>query len=425
MDYFNYRDGRLWAENVDIAAHIASWGTPCYVYSRATLERHWRAFDAALSSLPHLVCYAVKANSNLAVLNVLARLGSGFDIVSVGELERVLAAGGDARKVVFSGVGKRRDEIARALEVGIRCFNVESTAELALINEIAAAHGVHAPVSLRVNPDVDAKTHPYISTGLKENKFGISIDQALTTYQRAADASHIAVQGIDCHIGSQLTEITPFVDALDRVLALVDQLRERGIRLRHVDMGGGLGIRYRDEQPPEPAEQAAALVQRLGGGDLEILLEPGRAIAGNAGILLTQVLYLKHNQDKNFAVVDAAMNDLMRPALYSAWQEIIPLYQAETQRGKQYDRRETYDIVGPVCETGDFLGKDRELALEQGDILAVRSSGAYGFTMSSNYNTRPRAAEIMVDGEAATIVRQRETIQQVMQGERILSDPID
>ena len=422
MDYFNYRDGRLWAEDVDIAAHIEQWGTPCYVYSRATLERHWRAFDNALSSLPHLVCYAVKANSNLAVLNVLARLGSGFDIVSVGELERVLAAGGEVEKVVFSGVGKRRDEIERALEVGIRCFNVESFAELELIDQVARAHGAVAPVSLRVNPDVDAKTHPYISTGLKENKFGISIDDAIIAYQRAAEADHIDVHGIDCHIGSQLTELTPFVDALERVLALVDRLAEQGIVLKHLDMGGGLGIRYRDEEPPQPAEHAAALVEHLQGCDLEILLEPGRAIAGNAGILLTEVLFLKHHEHKNFAVVDAAMNDLMRPSLYSAWQEIIPLKQRQDESSQTVGSVNTYDVVGPVCETGDFLGKDRELALEQGDILAVRSSGAYGFSMSSNYNTRPRAAEIMVDGDVAAVVRERETLQQLMQGEYLMPE---
>ncbi len=420
MDYFNYRDGRLWAEDVDIAAHVRQWGTPCYVYSRATLERHWRAFDDALSSLPHLVCYAVKANSNLAVLNILARLGSGFDIVSIGELERVLAAGGDAAKVVFSGVGKRRDEIERGLEAGIRCFNVESVAELELIDQVARAQGANAPVSLRVNPDVDAKTHPYISTGLKENKFGISIDDAVVAYQRAAEAEHIDVQGIDCHIGSQLTEIAPFVDALERVLALLDRLADKGIRLRHLDMGGGLGIRYREEEPPQPAEHAAALARHLQGRDLEILIEPGRAIAGNAGILLTEVLFLKHHEHKNFAVVDAAMNDLMRPSLYSAWQEIIPLQQREDESSQTIGSVKTYDVVGPVCETGDFLGKDRELALAQGDILAVRSSGAYGFSMSSNYNSRPRAAEIMVDGDSATVVRERETLTQLMQGEHIL-----
>ena len=422
MDYFNYRDGRLWAEDVDLAAHVRQWGTPCYVYSRATLERHWRAFDDALSSLPHLVCYAVKANSNLAVLNILARLGSGFDIVSVGELERVLAAGGEASKIVFSGVGKRRDEIERALAAGIRCFNVESSAELELINQVAAAHGSSAPVSLRVNPDVDARTHPYISTGLKENKFGISIDDAVIAYQRAAEAEHIDIHGIDCHIGSQLTEIAPFVDALERVLALLDRLADKGIRLRHLDMGGGLGIRYRDEEPPQPAEHAAALVEHLQGRDIEILIEPGRAIAGNAGILLTEVLFLKHHEHKNFAVVDAAMNDLMRPSLYSAWQEIIPVKQREDESSQAASEIKTYDVVGPVCETGDFLGKDRELALEQGDILAVRSAGAYGFSMSSNYNTRPRVAEIMVDGDTASIVRERETLAQLMQGEHILPE---
>lgn len=425
MDYFNYREGRLWAEDVDISEHIAEWGTPCYVYSRATLERHWKAFDQALSALPHLVCYAVKANSSLAVLNLLARLGSGFDIVSVGELERVLAAGGEAGKVVFSGVGKRRDEIERALQVGIRCFNVESLAELELIEQVAADMGKVAPVSLRVNPDVDAKTHPYISTGLKENKFGVSMEDAVAAYQRAAESSHLEVHGIDCHIGSQLTEIAPFVDALDRVLALIDKLDGLGIKLKHLDMGGGLGIRYRDEEPPEPAEHAAALVERLRERELEILIEPGRAIAGNAGILITQVLYLKHNEDKNFAIVDAAMNDLMRPALYQAWQEILPLKQPEDRSSAKVDSLDdsvkTYDVVGPVCETGDFLGKNRDLVIEQGDYLVVRSAGAYGFSMSSNYNTRPRAAEVMVDGEKAEIVRKRETIEQLFQNEVILS----
>ncbi len=420
MDYFNYRDGRLWAEEVDIAAHVKDWGTPCYLYSRATLERHWKAFDDALAAHPHLVCYAVKANSTLAVLNVLAQLGSGFDIVSVGELERVLAAGGEADKIVFSGVGKRRDEIERALEVGIRCFNVESLPELELIEAIAQAHGVKAPVSVRVNPDVDANTHPYISTGLKENKFGVSIEEARVAYQRAAASSHIEVHGIDCHIGSQLTEIAPFVDALDRVLVLIDQLSESGITLKHLDMGGGLGIRYRDEEPPQPAQHAAALVKKLKGRELEILIEPGRAIAGNAGILLTEVLYLKHSEHRNFAVVDAAMNDLMRPSLYSAWQEIIPVQQRQDESSTNLGSVQTYDVVGPVCETGDFLGKDRELALNPGDILAVRSAGAYGFSMSSNYNTRPRAAEIMVDGATAVVVRERETLEHLMQGESTL-----
>ncbi len=414
MDHFEYKNGRLWAEDIDIAEHIGDWGTPCYVYSSATLERHWKAYDEALAGLPHLVCYAVKANSNLAVLNVLARLGSGFDIVSVGELERVLRAGGEAGKVVFSGVGKRRDEIARALEAGIRCFNVESAPELELIAEIASQKALRAPVSLRVNPDVDANTHPYISTGLKENKFGIDINEVFEVYQRAASLASLEVVGIDCHIGSQLTEVAPFVDALDRVLTLVDRLAEAGIHLHHIDLGGGLGIHYKDEQPPQPAELAAAIGERLRDRELEVLIEPGRSIAGNAGILLTEVLYLKHGEHKHFAIVDAAMNDLMRPALYQAWQDIIPL--VKTDRG---DKR-PYDVVGPVCETGDFLGKNRELDLAQGDILAVRSAGAYGFSMSSNYNSRPRAAEIMVDGARAQIVRERESLEQLMQGERII-----
>ena len=414
MDYFEYREGSLWAEGVNLASRIAEWGTPCYVYSRATIERHWKAFDHALQSQPHLVCYAVKANSTLAVLNVLARLGSGFDIVSVGELERVLRAGGDAGKIVFSGVGKKRDEISRALQVGIRCFNVESTDELETINDIAAAQGCIAPVSLRVNPDVDAKTHPYISTGLKENKFGIAIDEALAAYQQAKTLPALDVVGIDCHIGSQLTDVTPFVDALDRVLRLIDKLEAEGITLKHLDLGGGLGIRYKDEQPPQPAELAAALLERLGDRELEILIEPGRAIVGNAGVLITQVLYLKHNAHRNFAVVDAAMNDLMRPALYGAWQDIVPLVPRSDTEAK------IYDVVGPVCETGDFLGKARELALQRDDYLAVRSAGAYGFSMSSNYNTRPRAAEVMVDGARATVVRKREYIEQLLEGEIIL-----
>ena len=416
MDHFNYQQGRLFAEDVDLAAGIATWGSPCYVYSRATLERHWKAFDDALKGHSHLVCYAVKANSNLAVLNVLARLGSGFDIVSIGELERVLLAGGAADKVVFSGVGKKRDEIERALEVGIRCFNVESEAELDVIADIAAQKNLKAPVSLRVNPDVDAKTHPYISTGLKENKFGITIEQALAVYKKAQAMEAINVIGIDCHIGSQLTEIAPFVDALDRVLVLVDRLADEGIKLEHLDLGGGLGICYRDEQAPQPAELAKALVDRLQGRDVEIIIEPGRAIAGNAGVLLTEVLYLKHSDEHNFAIVDAAMNDLIRPMLYSAWQEIVPLIPRENQATQKYD------VVGPICETGDFLGKDRELAIQQGDYLAVRSSGAYGFGMSSNYNSRPRVAEIMVDGDHAQVIRQRETMSQLFENEFILDE---
>lgn len=413
MDYFNYQDGVLYAEEVAVPDIAKQHGTPCYVYSRATLERHWQAFDTALAGIDHLVCYAVKANSNLAVLNVLARLGSGFDIVSVGELERVLAAGGDPRRTVFSGVGKRDDEMRRALEVGICCFNVESEAELDQLNQVAGELGVIAPISIRVNPDVDARTHPYISTGLKENKFGIDINRALEVYARAADLPHLNIRGVDCHIGSQLTETAPFLDALERVLHLVDLLVEQGIHIEHLDLGGGLGIRYRDETPPLPDAYAHALRQRLGDTELTILLEPGRAIAGNAGILLTRVEYLKHTEHKDFAIVDAAMNDLMRPALYDAWQEIIPVVPRTGE-----SRR--YDVVGPVCETGDFLGKDRELCLAPGDLLAVRSAGAYGFSMSSNYNSRPRAAEIMVDGKQVHVIRERETVADLFADEHVL-----
>ncbi len=419
MDYFNYKEGRLWAEDVDISANIDAWETPCYVYSRATIERHWKAFDTALGKQPHLVCYAVKANSNLAVLNILAKLGSGFDIVSIGELERVLRAGGDTNKIVFSGVGKTVVEMVRALDVGIRCFNVESQAELQLLEKVAAGKGMQAPVSLRVNPDVDAKTHPYISTGLKDNKFGIAIDDAFEVYQSIKNSSHLTIKGMDCHIGSQLTDVSPFVDALDRVLALVDRLAAKNIKLQHLDLGGGLGIRYHDETPPLPEQQIAAILQRLGDREIEILIEPGRAIVGNAGILLTRVLYLKHNESKNFAIVDAAMNDLMRPALYDAWQAIesVLIKPMSTKKGEQ---AAVYDVVGPVCETGDFLGKDRELTIEQGDLLSIRSAGAYGFTMSSNYNSRPRIAEIMVDGNKHQIVRQRETIEQLFANELVL-----
>ncbi len=415
MDYFNYRNGRLWAEDVDLATVAARYGTPCYVYSRATIERHWHAFDDALAPHRHLVCYAVKANSNIAVLNLMARLGSGFDIVSVGELERVLAAGGEAGKVVFSGVGKRVDEMRRALEVGIKCFNVESEAELERLNEVAGEMGVEAPVSLRVNPDVDAQTHPYISTGLKENKFGIDIDAVVAVYRRAAALPHLRVEGVDCHIGSQLTQIAPFVDALERVLLLIDELARHGIEIHHLDIGGGLGIRYRDETPPEPAEYAAALGERLAGRALEIVIEPGRAIVGNAGVLLTTVEFLKCTEHKNFAIVDAAMNDLLRPALYAAWQEILPLNESATDAEVRH-----YDIVGPVCETGDFLGKERPLALAAGELLAVRSAGAYGFTMSSNYNSRPRPAELMVDGDQLHLIRRRESVAELFAHESLL-----
>ena len=414
MDYFNYKNSRLYAEGVDVSKIAEAVATPCYVYSRATIERHWQAFDSALAGKPHLICYAVKANSNLAVLNVLAKLGSGFDIVSLGELERVLEAGGSSDKIVFSGVGKSAEEISRALDVGIRCFNVESQAELYLLEQIAREKGVQAPVSLRVNPDVDAKTHPYISTGLKDNKFGVAIEDAIDVYQYIAASSYLNVEGVDCHIGSQLTEVSPFVDALDRVLALVDELAEKGIHLHHLDLGGGLGIRYQDETPPLPEEQMAAILERLQDREFEILIEPGRAIVGNAGILLTRVQYLKHNEEKNFAVVDAAMNDLMRPSLYGAWQAIEPVQKESSSPAK------VYDVVGPICETGDFLGKERSLAIAQGDLLAVRSAGAYGFTMSSNYNSRPRVAEVMVDGEQYTIVRKRETIAQLFANETVL-----
>lgn len=411
MDHFNYQNGELYAEQVPVATIAGQHGTPCYIYSRATLERHWQAFDQALGDHPHLICYAVKANANLAVLNLFARLGSGFDIVSQGELERVLVAGGDPAKVVFSGVGKRADEMRRALEVGIHCFNVESESELRRLNQIAGELNLSAPVSLRVNPDVDARTHPYISTGLKENKFGIGIDQAQDVYARAADLAHVTIVGIDCHIGSQLTETEPFLDALRRVLLLVDQLEQDGIPIEHLDLGGGLGIRYHEESPPEPGDYAAALRELLADRPQTILLEPGRAIAGNAGILVTQIEYLKPTPDKNFAIVDAAMNDLMRPALYNAWQEIIPVSTAP------HGDPCYYDVVGPVCETGDFLGKDRALSVAEGDLLAVRSSGAYGFSMSSNYNTRPRAAEIMVDGDQIHVVRERESLAGLYAGE--------
>ena len=414
MDYFHYQAGELFAEDVALSSIAEQFDTPCYVYSRATLERHWRAFHDAFSELPHCVCYAVKANSNIAVLNVLARLGSGFDIVSGGELKRVLAAGGMAERTVFSGVGKTVAEIKYALEQGVRCFNVESIPELERINDVAGELGKQAPISIRVNPDVDAQTHPYISTGLKENKFGIAVEQAEAVYIQAQKMSHIAVTGIDCHIGSQLTSVTPFVDALKRVLVLIDRLAESDIHLSHLDIGGGLGINYRDEVPPTPAEYAQALKALLVDRKLEILLEPGRAIAGNAGVLLTRVEYLKATKDRNFAIVDAAMNDLIRPALYQSWQEIQPVVNDETVSAQQYD------IVGPVCETGDFLGKERLLAIKQGDLLAIRSAGAYGFTMSSNYNSRPRAAEVMVDGDQTHIIRARETLESLYAGEQVL-----
>jgi len=418
MNTFTYRGDRLYAEGVALSEIAEKHGTPCYVYSRAHIEAQWRAFDQAFGVRDHLVCYAVKANSNLGLLNVLARLGSGFDIVSVGELERVLAADGDPGKVVFSGVGKGMHEIERALEAGIACFNVESEAELVVLNEVAARLGRHAPVSLRINPDVDARTHPYISTGLKESKFGIPMREARAAYRAAQRLSHLRIVGVDCHIGSQLTELAPFADALERVLELVDQLAADGIVLQHIDLGGGLGIRYRNEEPPAPGEYVAAFLQRLDAhGDryrhLKLLIEPGRAIVGNAGVLLTRVRYLKHVEAKNFAIVDAAMNDLMRPALYGAWQDIAPVL-------KRAGTAQNYDVVGPVCESGDFLGRDRALKVQAGDLLAVCSAGAYGSCMSSNYNTRPRAPEVMVQGENFHVVRRRETIEELLLPESLL-----
>lgn len=416
MDLFDFRGSELYAEGVALAAIAERFGTPCYVYSRGTLERHWRAFDRAFARHRHLIAYSVKANSNLAVLDVLVRLGSGFDIVSVGELERVLAAGGDPSKIIFSGVGKREDEIRRALEVGIRCFNVESEPELERIERIARDAGRRAPIALRVNPDVDARSHPYISTGLKENKFGIDIAEALPVYCRAARSDHLEIIGIDCHIGSQMMDLAPLLDAVERIVGLADQLAAEGISIRHLDVGGGLGIRYKDESPPAPAAYAQALDHFLKGRDYEIVVEPGRAIAGNAGVLLTRVEYIKETRHRDFAIVDAAMNDLLRPALYSAHQTILNASQdAAGSSG-------CFDVVGPICETADFIGKGRALHLEPSDLVVVRSSGAYGFVMSSNYNTRPRAAEVMVDGDQAYLVRRRETIAELFAGESLLPE---
>nr|WP_281459643.1 diaminopimelate decarboxylase [Pseudomonas sp. P13] len=415
MDAFNYRGGELFAEGVALSALAERFGTPTYVYSRAHIEAQYLAFADALAGMPHLVCFAVKANSNLGVLNVLARLGAGFDIVSSGELERVLAAGGSADKIVFSGVGKTREDMRRALEVGVHCFNVESTDELERLQLVAAEMGVRAPISLRVNPDVDAGTHPYISTGLKENKFGIAIADAEDVYVRAAQLPNLEVLGVDCHIGSQLTTLEPFIDALDRLLALVDRLSDCGIYLRHIDLGGGVGVRYRDEEPPLVADYVKAVRERLDGRDLALMFEPGRYIVANAGVLLTRVEYLKHTEHKDFAIVDAAMNDLIRPALYQAWMDVTAVRPRATAA-------RSYDIVGPICETGDFLAKGRELALEEGDLLAVHSAGAYGFVMSSNYNTRGRCAEVLVDGDQAFEVRRRETVAELFAGESLLPE---
>ena len=408
MDFFQYKNEQLYVEDLPVKQLAEEFGTPLYIYSRATLERHWHAFDSALGDHPHLICYAVKANSNIGILNVMAKLGSGFDIVSQGELERVLEAGGEASKVVFSGVAKSRAEIMRALEVGIRCFNVESVAELHHINQIAGEMGKIAPISLRVNPDVDAHTHPYISTGLKENKFGVSVDEAREVYKLAATLPHVKITGMHCHIGSQLTELQPFLDATDRLIRLIEQLKEDGITLKHLDLGGGLGVTYTDETPPHPSDYATALLNKLKDyEDLEIILEPGRAIAANAGILVAKVQYLKSNESRNFAITDTGMNDMIRPALYEAYMNIIEI---DRTLGRE---KAIYDVVGPVCETSDFLGKQRELAIAEGDYIAQRSAGAYGASMSSNYNSRPRTAEVLVDGNKAHLIRRRENLSEL------------
>ena len=414
MDNFEYRNNRLHAEDLDLNLIAEQYSTPTYVYSRDTLERNYVAYSEALKGCEHLVCYAVKANSNIAVLNVLARLGAGFDIVSIGELERVLVAGGDPKRIVFSGVGKQIHEMQRALEVGVHCFNVESEAELVRLQSVAASLGCIAPVSLRINPDVDAKTHPYISTGLKENKFGIGIDQAPAAYAQAAAMDNIKVIGVDCHIGSQLTSIEPYLDAMDRLFVLIDTIAAQGIIVEHLDLGGGLGVCYGDEEPPAIEDVMAHIRGHLGARKLALVFEPGRSICADAGVLLTRVEYIKNNQDKYFAIVDAAMNDLIRPALYSAWQDIIP---ADLNSDAQ---PQNFDIVGPICESSDFLGKDRKLALEAGDLLAVCSSGAYGFGMASNYNSRNRAAEVMVDGNSSHLIGEREELIQQWARERLL-----
>ena len=415
MDFFQYKNNQLMAENLPVKQLAEQFGTPLYVYSRATLERHWHAFNNAFGEHPHLVCFAVKSNPNIAILNVMAKLGSGFDIVSQGELERVLAAGGDAAKVVFSGVAKSHQEIVRALEVNIRCFNVESEAELLRINQIAGEMGKNASISLRVNPDVDAHTHPYISTGLKENKFGVSVEQAREVYKLAATLPNIKIVGMDCHIGSQLTELQPFLDAVDRLIVLMEQLKQDGIRLKHLDLGGGLGVTYTDETPPHPTEYAKALWEKLSAfSELEIIVEPGRAITANAGILVTKVEYLKSNESRNFAIVDAGMNDMIRPALYQAYMNILEIDRTLVREEK------IYDVVGPICETSDFLGKQRKLAIAEGDYLAQRSAGAYGASMSSNYNSRPRTAEVMVDGDKAYLIRRREALNELWQLESLL-----
>ncbi len=417
MNSFVYRDGYLFAEEVSLAAIAERFGTPCYVYSRSMIEDRWHAFDEAFGARDHRLCYSVKANSNLAVLNVLSRLGSGFGIVSGGELERVLRAGGNASKVVFSGVGKSDTEMRQGLQAGIDCFNIESADELSRLNDIAAETGVQAPIALRVNPDVDSNTHPYISTGLKHNKFGIPIEIAGDLYARAQTLPNITINGVACHIGSQLTEMGPFIDTLDRLLVLVDALRGNGIELKNLDLGGGLGISYRDEQPPTPQDYVATLMDKLdksSSKELRIIIEPGRALVGEAGLLLTCVEYVKHGEIKNFAVVDAGVNDFMRPALYDAWHEILPV--SKRSKGATH----TYDVVGPVCESSDFLGRDRELSVAKGDVLAIKCAGAYGACMTSRYNTRPLAVEVMVDKGKTHLIRRRETIDEMLATESVL-----
>lgn len=416
MDHFTYQGDDLYVEGIPLQQIASDVGTPCYVYSRATIERHWKAFNDSFGDHPHLVCYAVKANSNLAVLNLLARLGSGFDIVSVGELERVLRAGGEAGKIIFSGVAKTASEIRRALEVGVKSINIESAAEIELVDRIANEMGISAPISIRINPDINAETHPYIATGLEETKFGVAFESALDTYRRAAEYSGIDIQGIACHIGSQITSVEPFTNALERVLVLVKKLREEGIEINHLDLGGGLGVRYQDEMPPEPATYVDALLTCLHNHDVDlpVCIEPGRAIVGNAGVLLTTVQFLKSNRNKNFAIVDAGMNDLLRPSLYEAWHEIVPV------KINHSGATANYDVVGPICETGDILGLNRSLVIGQGDVLAIRTAGAYGAVMASNYNSRPRPPEIMVDGSNLHVVRKRETLDDLVAGESIM-----
>jgi len=417
LSAFTYQNGQLQAEGVPLSEIAAQFGTPCYIYSRAAIEQQFRAWQDALAGQSHLLCFAVKANSNLAVLGLLAKLGAGFDIVSGGELSRVLAAGGDPHKVVFSGVGKTCAEMQQALNAGVHCFNIESATELERLQQVASRLNIKAKVAIRVNPDVDAKTHPYIATGLKDNKFGIDIKEAEAVYQRAAQLSHIELRGIDCHIGSQLTALPPFLDALSHLLDLQERLQAKGIAIHHLNLGGGLGVRYRDEAPPAPADYIKAVREKLGARKLTLMFEPGRSMVANAGVLLTRVEYLKHSAHKNFAIVDAGMNDLIRPALYQAWMNTLTVCPRDGQA-------KSYDLVGPVCETGDFIGKQRELCLAEGDLLAVQGAGAYGFVMSSNYNSRPRAAEVLVDGNQCHLVRRRETVDELFAAESLLPDDL-